>query len=112
MQLSTSFMMKLKIHGINALVLGLSVRFLKKIHPPNYVEGNTKLYTPSQLCRGKYKTVASLNLSGRAPCKGGPFFSALGAIHSHKVQHSLVTWGRLKTFFSITALIPSVKMLN
>ncbi len=35
--------MKLKIYGINALVLGLSVRFLKKIHAPNYVEGITKL---------------------------------------------------------------------
>ncbi len=55
--------------------------------------------TRSQLCRGNYKTVASLHLSGRAPCKGGPFFSALGAIHSHKVQHSLVTWGRLKKKF-------------
>jgi hypothetical protein len=27
------------------------------------------------------------------------FFSALGPIQSHKVQHLLVTWGRLKIFF-------------
>jgi len=40
------------------------------------------------------------------------FFSALGPIDSHKIQHLLVTWGRLKKFFSITALTPSVKPLG
>jgi hypothetical protein len=27
------------------------------------------------------------------------FFSALGPMQGHKVQHLLVTWGRLKIFF-------------
>jgi hypothetical protein len=27
------------------------------------------------------------------------FFPALGPIQAHKVQHLLVTWGRLKSFF-------------
>ncbi len=40
------------------------------------------------------------------------FFSALGPIQGHKVQHLLVTWGsRLKRFFSISALTPCVKPL-
>jgi hypothetical protein len=32
------------------------------------------------------------------PKFNGILFSALGPIHSHKVQHLLVTWGRLKSF--------------
>jgi hypothetical protein len=39
-------------------------------------------------------------------------FSALGRILGHKVQHLLVTWGRLKSFFSISARTPSVKPLR
>jgi hypothetical protein len=39
-------------------------------------------------------------------------FSALGPILGHKVQHLLVTWGRLKSFFSISAWTPSVKPLR
>ncbi len=41
------------------------------------------------------------------------FFSASGPIQGpiqgHKVQHSLITWGRLKILFSISAMTPSVK---
>jgi hypothetical protein len=37
------------------------------------------------------------------------FFKPWGQIHSHKVQHLLVTSG---TFFSIPALTPSVKALG
>jgi hypothetical protein len=38
---------------------------------------------------------------------------ALGPIQGHNVQHSLVTWGRLKGFFfSISALTHSVKPLG
>jgi hypothetical protein len=39
------------------------------------------------------------------------FFSALGPIQGHKVQHLLVTWGQIQKFFffSISALSPSVK---
>jgi hypothetical protein len=41
------------------------------------------------------------------------FFSALGPIEGHKVQHLFATWGRLKRFFfSISALTPSVKPLG
>jgi hypothetical protein len=40
------------------------------------------------------------------------FFSALGTIRGHKVQHLLVAWGRLKIFFSISALTPGVKPLR
>jgi hypothetical protein len=40
------------------------------------------------------------------------FFLALGPIKGHKVQHLLVTWGRLKRFFLISALAPSVKPLG
>jgi hypothetical protein len=34
------------------------------------------------------------------------FFSVLGPIQGHKVEHLLVTWGRLKRLFSISALTP------
>ncbi len=39
------------------------------------------------------------------------YFSALRPIQQgHNLQHLLVTWGRLKSFFfSISALIPNVK---
>jgi hypothetical protein len=40
------------------------------------------------------------------------FFSPLGPIQGHKVQHLLVTWGRLKIFFCVSALTPSVKPLG
>jgi hypothetical protein len=39
-------------------------------------------------------------------------FSPLGPIQGHKVQHLLVTWGRLKIFFCVSALTPSVKPLG
>ncbi len=39
-------------------------------------------------------------------------FSPLGAIQGHKVQDLLVTWGRLKIFFCVSALTPSVKPLG
>jgi hypothetical protein len=42
----------------------------------------------------------------------GILFSALGPIEGHKVQHLLVTWGRLKSIFSISALTPSLKPLG
>jgi hypothetical protein len=42
----------------------------------------------------------------------GILFSALRPVQGHKVQHLLVTWGRLKIFFSISALILSVKALG
>jgi hypothetical protein len=39
-----------------------------------------------------------------------PFFQSWGHYKANKVQHLLVTWGRLKIYiFSISALIPSVK---
>jgi len=37
------------------------------------------------------------------------FFVALGPIQGRKVQHLLVTLGRLKRFFSSSALTSSVK---
>jgi len=40
------------------------------------------------------------------------FFKPWGQIHGHKVQHLLVTWGTLKSFFSIPVLTPSVKPLG
>jgi hypothetical protein len=41
------------------------------------------------------------------------FFAALGPIQGHhKIQHLLVTWGKLKRFFSISAWTPSVKPLG
>jgi hypothetical protein len=40
------------------------------------------------------------------------FFSGLGSIQGYKVQHLLVTWGRLIFFSSISALTPSVKALG
>jgi hypothetical protein len=40
------------------------------------------------------------------------FFSALGPIQGHKVQHLLVTLGRLKRFFLVQPLTPSVKPLG
>jgi len=44
---------------------------------------------------------------------GTPFLQPWVPIHSHKVQHLLVTWGRLKSFFfSILALTSSVKPLG
>jgi len=42
----------------------------------------------------------------------GIVFSPLGPIQGHRVQHLLVTRGRLKMFFSISALTPSVKPLG
>jgi hypothetical protein len=42
----------------------------------------------------------------------GMLFLALGPIKGHKVQHLLVTWGRLKRIFLISALAPSVKPLG
>jgi hypothetical protein len=33
-------------------------------------------------------------------------FSPLGPIQSHKVQHFLVTWGRLKIFFCVSGFKP------
>jgi hypothetical protein len=39
----------------------------------------------------------------------GILFPALGPIQGHKVQHLFVTVGRLKRFFSSSALTPSVK---
>jgi hypothetical protein len=41
-----------------------------------------------------------------------PFFSALGSTQGHNVQHLLVIWGRLKSFFSMSALTLSVKPLG
>jgi hypothetical protein len=42
---------------------------------------------------------------GCLPKFEGILFSALGPIQGHKVQHLLVTWGRLKSFFlAISAL--------
>jgi hypothetical protein len=37
-----------------------------------------------------------------------PLFS-LGPIQGHNVQHLLVTWGRLKSFFSISTFTPGVE---
>jgi hypothetical protein len=42
----------------------------------------------------------------------GILFTALGPIQGHNVQHLLVTCGRLKSLFSISALTPSVKPLE
>jgi hypothetical protein len=43
---------------------------------------------------------------------GKSFFSALGPMQGNRVQHLLVTWGKLKRFFfAISALTPSVKLL-
>jgi hypothetical protein len=42
----------------------------------------------------------------------GILFSALGPIQGHKVQHLLVTWGRLKRSFLYSALTPSIKPLG
>ncbi len=39
----------------------------------------------------------------------GILFGTLGPIQGHKVQHSLVARGRLKSFFSLSALTHSVK---
>jgi hypothetical protein len=41
-----------------------------------------------------------------------PFFQPWGQIQGHKFQHLLVILGRLKRFFSISALTPSVKPLG
>jgi hypothetical protein len=40
------------------------------------------------------------------------FFQAWGPIQGHSIQHLLVTWGRLISFFKISALIPSVQPLG
>jgi hypothetical protein len=40
------------------------------------------------------------------------FFQPWGPIQGHKFQHLLITWGKLNFFFSISALIPSVKALG
>jgi len=37
------------------------------------------------------------------------FFQPRGPIQCHKVEHLLVTWGRLKIFFPSSAFTPSVK---
>jgi len=42
----------------------------------------------------------------------GTRFSHLGPVQGHKVQHLLVTWGRLKIFFCVSALTRSVKPLG
>jgi hypothetical protein len=42
----------------------------------------------------------------------GILFSALGPIQGHNVQNLLVTWGRLKSFFSISVLTGGVKHLG
>jgi len=43
----------------------------------------------------------------------GILFSALGRPRQgHKVQHLLVTWGRLKRSFPFSAFTPSVKPLG
>ncbi len=39
-------------------------------------------------------------------------FSPLGSIQGHNVRHLLVTWGRLKIFFCVSALTPSLKPLG
>jgi hypothetical protein len=39
-------------------------------------------------------------------------FSASGPVQVHNVQHLLVTWGRLKSLFSISALTRGVKHLG
>jgi hypothetical protein len=36
----------------------------------------------------------------------------LGLLQGHKFQHLLVTWGKLKSFFSLLALTPNVKPLG
>jgi hypothetical protein len=41
-----------------------------------------------------------------------PFFSGLRPIQGHKVQHLLVNWGRLKSFFLFQPLTPSAKHLG
>jgi len=46
------------------------------------------------------------------PIFGGTLFPALGPIQGQNVQHLLVTWGRLKSFFSISALTGGVKHLG
>ncbi len=40
------------------------------------------------------------------------FFQPWVQLQGHKVQHLLVAWGRLKIFFSISVLTPSVKSLG
>jgi hypothetical protein len=40
------------------------------------------------------------------------FFQPWGKYKGHKVQHLLITWGRLKRFFSISVLTPRVKPLG
>jgi hypothetical protein len=37
------------------------------------------------------------------------FFQPWGQIQGHNVQHLLLTWGRLKSVFSLSALTPGVK---
>jgi hypothetical protein len=39
------------------------------------------------------------------------FFSALGPIQGHKVQHLLVTWGRLKIFFLFESWLSEVSFV-
>ncbi len=39
------------------------------------------------------------------------FFQPWGPIEGHKLKHLLLTWGRFKNIFSISALTPSVKPL-
>jgi len=42
----------------------------------------------------------------------GIFFSALGPIQGHKVQHLIVLGGRSTSCFSISTLTPNVKLLG
>jgi hypothetical protein len=66
------------------------------------------LYTRSQ---GQKNLGPILGLQIGLPNLMVSFFSVLGPIQGHKVQHLLVTWGRLN-FFSLSALTPSVKPLG
>jgi hypothetical protein len=51
-------------------------------------------------------------VANQPPKFDGILMSALGPIQGPNVQHLLVTWGRLKSFFSMSALTPSVKPLG
>jgi hypothetical protein len=53
----------------------------------------------------------ALRVANWPPKFDGILFSALGPIRGHNVQHLLVTWGRLKSFF-MSALTPSAKPLG
>jgi hypothetical protein len=67
-----------------------------------------------------HRDISKCSNIGPKGCKIGlsnsmvSFFPPLGPIQGHKVQHLLVTWGRLKRkrFFLIQPLTPSVKPLG